>query len=61
MDQAEVDDLFAELASKDLDTDKVVSELSSMLGTDETASADEALQGELDPDKIAEEADELKS
>ncbi|NCN95384.1 MAG: hypothetical protein GW917_01535 [Bdellovibrionales bacterium] len=60
VDQGEVDDLFAELASSDLDTDKVVSELSDMMGAD-TASADEALDGLLDPDKIAKEAEELKS
>lgn len=59
--QEAVDDLFAELASSDLDTDKVVSELAALQNLGASGSADEALADGVDPDKIAEEADGLKS
>lgn len=57
----EVDDLFAELASSDLDTDKVVSELAEIENMAAAATSEEALSEDLDPDKIAEEASEFKS
>lgn len=59
--QGAVDDLFAELASSDLDTDKVVSELEEIESLKIEATSEEALNDMLDPEKIAAEADELKS
>lgn len=55
------EDLFAESASNDLDTDKVVSELAEIEKMAEGVSAEEALSEDVDPDKLAEEADDLKS
>lgn len=59
--QNAVDDLFAELSSSDLDTDKVVSELADIANMKDEVTPEEALEANLDPDKVAKEADELKS
>lgn len=59
--ETEVDDLFAELASKNLDTDRVVSELQELQNLDSSTSAEDVLGGELDADKILAESDEMKS
>ncbi len=58
--QQGVDDLFAELASEDLDTDKVVSELAEIEALSEEKPEDVFAES-LDPEKIAREADELKT